>query len=127
MERRSFLGALATTMFAVPLGPRAQAAITVRRIGVLDGGAPPTPAQLQGEYEPLRVLGWVVGENLLVERRYANGKPELLGPLAEDLIRLKVEIIHTSGTDATLAAKNATNTIPIVIQSSGDPVRAGLV
>jgi putative ABC transport system substrate-binding protein len=75
----------------------------------------------------LRALGWVEGQNLLVERRYANGRDELLGPLAEELVRLKVEIIVTGGTAATLAAKNATTTIPIIIYSAGDPVRSGLV
>jgi putative ABC transport system substrate-binding protein len=114
-------------MFAAPLGARAQNSIAVRRIGVLDGGAPPTAAELEAEYAPLRALGWVAGQNLLVERRHAGGKAELLGPLAEELVRLKVEIIESAGTDATLAARSATSTIPIVIQSSGDPVRAGLV
>ena len=127
MDRRTFISAAATGMLAALLAARAQTAVTVRRIGVLDGGARPTPAELQGEYAPLRALGWVVGQNLLVERRYANGDAGLLRPLAEELVRLKVEIIETAGTDATLAARNATTTIPIVIQSSGDPVRAGLV
>jgi len=114
-------------MIAMPLAASAQTATTVRRIGVLDAGTQHTEAELQEEYAPLRAVGWVVGQNLLVERRYANGKAELLRPLAEELVRLKVEIIVTRGTDATLAAKNATTTIPIVIQSSGDPVRTGLV
>ena len=87
----------------------------------------PTPTELLQAYAPLRELGWVEGENLLVERRYANGKAELLRPFAEELVRLRVELIATNGTDATLAAKNATTTIPIVIWSAGDPVRTGLV
>ena len=76
---------------------------------------------------PLRDLGWIEGRNLLVERRYANNRSELLFPLAEELVRLQVELIVTEGTPATLAAKSATNTIPIVIRSSGDPVSMGLV
>lgn len=75
----------------------------------------------------MRALGWVVGQNLVVERRYANGKGELLRPLAEELVRLRVEIIVTMGTAATLAAKNATTTTPIIIHAAGDPVRSGLV
>ena len=75
---------------------------------------------------PLRALGWVEGRNLLIERRYAE-RAELLGPLAQELVRLKVEIIVAWGTDAVLAAKNATTTIPIVIGSAGDPVGSGLV
>ena len=74
----------------------------------------------------MRALGWVEGRNLLIERRYAE-RSELLGPLAQELVRLKVEIIVAWGTDAVLAAKNATTTIPIVIGSAGDPVGSGLV
>jgi putative ABC transport system substrate-binding protein len=75
----------------------------------------------------LRELGWVEGQNLQVERRYGNGRPERLQALAEELVRAKVEIIVTGGTPATLAAKRATTTIPIVIRTSGDPVLLGLV
>jgi putative ABC transport system substrate-binding protein len=112
---------------AAPLAAREKTATTVRRIGVLGSGAQPTPAELLQAYAPLRELGWVEGKNLLVERRYANGRAELLRPFAEELVRLKVELIATNGTDAKLAAKNATTTIPIVIWSAGDPVRTGLV
>jgi putative ABC transport system substrate-binding protein len=74
----------------------------------------------------LRERGWVEGQNLIVERR----EPEEgagLEPLVEDLVRLKVEIIVTNGTDATVAAKKVTTTVPIVMFSAGDPVRSGLV
>jgi len=127
MDRRTFIGAVAAGMIAAPLAASAQTAATVRRIGILSPGALPSPAELQSEYAPLRALGWVVGQNLLVERRDANGRAELLRPFAEELVRLKVEIIVTLGTPATLAAKNATTTIPIVMATAGDPVRAGLV
>jgi putative ABC transport system substrate-binding protein len=127
MDRRTFIGAAAAGMIAAPLAASAQTAKTVRRIGVLDPRAPLPQTDLELEYAPLRALGWVVGQNLLVERRYANGKAELLRPLAEELVRLKVEIIVTGGTAATLAAKNATTTIPIIMYSAGDPVRSGLV
>jgi putative ABC transport system substrate-binding protein len=127
VDRRTFVSAVVTGVIAALLAASAQAATTVRRIGVLDPAAPATQAELQEEYAPLRALGWVEGQNLLVERRYANGRAELLKPLAEELVRLKVEIIVTKGTDATLAAKSATSTIPIVTSPSGDPVRSGLV
>ena len=127
MDRRTFIGAVAAGMIAAPLAASAQTATTVRRIGILSPGALPTPANLEVEYAPLRALGWVIGRNLLVERRDANGIAELLRPFAEELVRLKVEIIVAWGTAATLAAKNATTTIPIVIGTAGDPVRAGLV
>ena len=123
MDRRTTICALAAGIVAGSLGARAQTA--VRRIGVLGSGAQPTDLTYLDSH--LRELGWVEGKNLLVERRYANGKAELLRPFAEELVRLKVELIATNGTDATLAAKNATTTIPIVIWSAGDPVRTGLV
>jgi len=127
MDRRAFIGGVSCALILVPLAARAQTAKTVRRIGVLGSGAQPTPDEFLQAYAPLRELGWVEGKNLLVERRYANGRAELLRPFAEELVRLKVELIATSGTDATLAAKNATTTIPIIIWSAGDPVRTGLV
>ena len=100
---------------------------TVRRIGWLSPAAPPPPVELEEEVAFLRELGWLEGHNLLVERRYANTRAELFGPLAEELVRLNLELVVTEGTDATLAAKNATKTIPIIIWSAGDPVRMGLV
>jgi putative tryptophan/tyrosine transport system substrate-binding protein len=74
-----------------------------------------------------RELGWIEGQNLIVERRYASGKAELLRPYAEELVRLNVEVILTFGTAATIAARNATTRIPIVMVSAADPVRSGLV
>src|SRR6266705_3335713 len=127
MDRRAFIGGVSCALILVPLAARAQTAKTVRRIGVLGSGAQPTPDEFLQAYAPLRELGWVEGQNLLVERRYANGRAELLRPLAEELVRLKVEIIVTDGTPATLAAKNATTTIPIIMGSAGDPVGAGFV
>ena len=99
----------------------------VRRIGILEPGAEilDTPEWRRSQAEPLEKLGWVEGQNLLVERRY--GRPEALQPLAEELVRAKVEIIVTSGTPATLAAMHATSTIPIVFRTAGDPVLLGLV
>ena len=87
---------------------------------------PETPAEAEELAAPLRALGWVEGRNLLIERRFAE-RAELLGPLAQEFVRLKVEIIVAWGTDAVLAAKNATTTIPIIIGSASDPVGSGLV
>jgi putative ABC transport system substrate-binding protein len=127
ISRRSFCGTLAGVLVA-PSIAIAQAP-KVRRIGVLESGARPqdTPEWLRSESEALEKFGWVEGQNLHVERRYANGRSESLQPLAEELVRAKVEIIVTAGTPATLAAKRATNTIPIVIRVAGDPVLVGLV
>jgi putative ABC transport system substrate-binding protein len=128
MDRRSFICAfMPLLVLAGPLVARAQTVTTPRRIGWLLSGPQLSASELEEEIAPLRELGWIEGRNLLVERRYPNARAELLLPLAEELVRLKVELIVTQGTDATLAAKSATSTIPIVIRSSGDPVSTGLV
>src|SRR5690242_4993067 len=125
MNRRTFIRAVLPAMVAAPLATSAQLTIS-RSIGFLDPSEPHTDAELQPEYAALRARGWVVGKNLRVERRYANGKQELLRPLAEELVRLKVEIIVTRGTSAARAAKSATTIIPIVMYTVGDPVLTGL-
>ena len=126
MDRRTFIRGVTAAMMAAPLAASAQTGTTVRRIGYLAGGLPDTPAEAELQAAPLRARGWVEFRNLLIERRYAE-RAELLGPMAQELVRLKVEIIVAWGTDAVLAAKNATTTIPIVIGSAGDPVGSGLV
>ena len=122
-----FISAVAAAILAAPLAASSQTATTVRRVGVLSAGAPMTLVELQAEEVALRAFGWVEGRNLLFERRHANGSAELLQRFAEELVRLKVDIIVTWGTPATLAARKATTTIPIVMATAGDPVRAGLV
>ena len=117
-----FVGVLVASGVAV-----AQAPNVVRRIGVLGPGEPQTPEQMQADRDALREFGWVEGQNLHVERRYANNRFEALQTLAEELARAKVEVIVTGGTPATLAAKRATSTIPIVFRAAGDPVGLGLV
>jgi putative tryptophan/tyrosine transport system substrate-binding protein len=123
-SRRSFCWAL-TGVFVAPGIAIAQAS-KVRRLGVLElGDEPDEPEQVWRQDGPLRERGWVEGKNLYVERRY--GRPEAMQPLADELVRARVEIIVTGGTAATLAAKRATTTIPIVFRSAGDPVLLGLV
>lgn len=126
MDRRRFVRIALCGAVVAPGITIAQTRATVRRIGILRPGAPDPPEELQA-VSALTKFGWVEGQNLLVERRYANSKVDLLRPLAEDLVRSRVELIVTSGTSATLAAKSATNTIPIVFWSAADPVRNGLV
>ena len=109
------------------LGARAQPATTIRRIGILMPHEGLTPAEIQQFWASVRALGWIEGHNLVVEYRNAGGKPELLRTYAEELVRLNVEIIGTGGTAATIAAKNATTRIPIVMLFAGDPVQTGLV
>ena len=121
------MGAVAANLVAVPLEAIGQETEKVHRIGFLQVGNPPIPAGPDWDPAPLRDLGWIEGKNLVIEYRYAGERAELLPRLAAELIRLKVEIIVTSGTDAAVAARDATTRIPIVMYSAGDPVGAGLV
>ena len=123
------MGAAAANLVAVPLAAMAQQTEKVRRIGFLSLGGPPSsnPAEFPWDPASLRDLGWIEGQNLVIERRWAGDKAELLQQFAAGLVRLQVEIIVASGTDAAVAAKEATTRITIVIFSAGDPVGAGLV
>jgi putative ABC transport system substrate-binding protein len=75
----------------------------------------------------LRELGYIEGKNLIIEYRYADGRPERLPALAEELVRLKVDIIVTDTATSARAARKATSTISIVMVSAGNPIQAGLV
>ncbi len=128
MDRRGALATLVGTLvLGGALGVRAQPTTTVRRIGILETGFGPTPAELQQFWTSVGALGWIEGKNLVVDFRFAGGRPELLQPYAQELVRLNVEIIGTLGTAAAIAAKNATTRVPIVMMIAGDPVSAGLV
>jgi putative ABC transport system substrate-binding protein len=127
MDRRTFLGALASGLFAAPLAADAQPAGTVYRIGVLSGSSAAAVDPLRRAEEHLRALGYVEGRNLVVERRYTDGKLDELPRLVAELIRARVDLIVTVGTPAARAAKQATATIPIIFSLAADPVAAGLV
>src|SRR5262249_17853399 len=77
--------------------------------------------------EALRGFGWIHGDNIIFERRFADNSRERLSELAAELVRLDVDVIFTSGTAPPIYAKKATSTIPIVFIASGDPVGTGLV
>jgi len=120
---------LALGPLMAPLTSDAQKSTKVYRIGVLSpfsppaGPSPPLEAFRQG----LRDLGWIEGQNIAMEYRWAEGKTERLPKLAAELVRLNVEVIFVAwGTAGALAAKQATSTIPIVMGAVGDPVGAGL-
>ena len=98
------------------------------RIGTLNGGSASTAkANYDAFREGLRQLGYVEGANVIFEHRYAHGKSDRLPELATELVRLKVDVILVGGSQTTTAAKQATNTIPIVVGSAGDLVGSGLV
>jgi len=117
---------LALGLLAAPLAAEGQQARKVPVIGYLIERSGPTAFD-EAFRLGLRELGYSEGRNVVVEYRWADGKAERLPALAAELVRLKVDIIVTSGTPGGLAAKNATSTIPIVLASGGDFVADGLV
>jgi putative ABC transport system substrate-binding protein len=129
MDRRAFLGTLAGGLLAAPLVAEAQQSARIYRLGYLGPGSGSTlPPALDAFRQQLRQLGYVEGQNLTIEYRWAADKDEQLPQLAADLVRLKVDVIVVEGhTPAIQAAKKATSTIPIVMGVSGDPVKMGLV
>ena len=113
---------------AAPLAAEAQQAGKVYRIGYLSAPTRASVEQvLQAFLRKLRELGWVEGQNLIIEYRWADGKIERLPDLAAELVRLKVDVIVAPAGSAALAAKNATSSIPVVMMFPSDPVELGLV
>ena len=129
IHRRTLLiGSL--SMVASPLIANAQAPARVFRIGLL-GGSPPTSAEArhiwQGFFHGLRDLGYVEGQNVVLEGRYYGENLDELPALAAELVRLRVDVIVAGAPPAPEAAKRATSTIPIVMAIHSDPVGSGLV
>jgi ABC-type uncharacterized transport system substrate-binding protein len=127
MDRRAFVAG-AVGILAAPLGGGAEERGKVSHVGILgprnrSDAAPFLHAFLQG----LRELGWVEGQNIVIEYRFAEGNLDRLADLAAELVRLKVDIILARSTPPAVAAKSATRTIPIVMATSADPVELGLV
>ena len=123
-----FVYTLGVLLLALCASAEAQQPKKVPRIGYLSGGSPTTnPMRDEAFKQGLRALGYVEGQNILIEYRWAEGKDERHAPLAAELVSLGVDVIVTQGTQATLAAKQATNAIPIVAASAGDLVGEGLV
>jgi ABC-type uncharacterized transport system substrate-binding protein len=97
------------------------------RVGALTLGLAPTAPAVEAFRQALREHGYVEGQNLNVEFRFAERRVDRLHALAAELVRVKVDVIVVDGTLAALAAKQATRTIPIVVAGASDPVKAGLV
>jgi len=122
MDRRTFIGRVAGGLLAAPLAAHAQEVGKVYRIGILEAiPAARNAANLDALRQGLRDLGYVEGQNLVIEYRSADGRAERFLDLASELVRLKVDLLVTRGTPAARAAKNATETIPVVMATMGDP------
>jgi len=128
MRRREFVTLLGGAAAAWPMGARAQRAAKTARIGFLGAD---TQSGIESRLERfragLRDLGYVEGDNVLIDFRWAEGNYARLAELAGELVRLKVDLLVTYGTPGTLAAKQATTTVPIVMIVSGDAIATGIV
>lgn len=122
MDRRTFIGRVAGGLLAAPLAARAQQVGKVYRIGILETiPAARNAANLDALRKGLRDRGYVEGRNLVLEYRSADGRAERFPDLAAELVRLKVDLIVSRGTPAARALKKATETIPTVMATMGDP------
>ena len=124
VKRREFITLLGGMAVAWPVASHAQQAKNAPRIGVL---WPNPPATFDFMRQGLKDFGYVEGQNISFEFRWAEGKLDQLPELAAELVHLQVDVIITLAPQATLAAKRATQTIPIVFVAMGDPLASGVV
>jgi putative ABC transport system substrate-binding protein len=127
MRRREFITLLGGVTAAWPLAAHAQQAGKLPTIGFLSASPSTESQRVTAFLQRLRELAWIDGRNLAIEYRWAEGRNERYAEAAAELVRLKVDIIVTVATPATLAAKQATTVIPIVFGAASDPVGTGLV
>src|SRR3989454_2923246 len=127
IDRRAFLGGLVLSLLAAPLATEGQQTGKIPRIGFLFFGSLGPSRELDAFRQGLRELGYAEGQNIVIEYRFASGRAERLPELATELARLKPDVLVTPGTPASLGAKQATSTIPIVIAGVADAVGSGLV
>jgi putative ABC transport system substrate-binding protein len=127
IERRAFITLLGGATAAWPLAARAQQAGKLPTIGFLGGATPSAFGQLVAAFvQRLRELGWIEGRTVTIEVRWAEGRSERFAEIAAEFVRLKVDVIVTSGPPV-FAAKKATSVIPIVFATVADPLGTGLV
>jgi ABC transporter substrate binding protein len=128
MKRREFITLLGGAAATWPLAARAQQPGKLPTIGYLGAGTPASESQrFAALKERLHQLGWIEGRTISIESRWAEGRSDRASEMAGELVRLKVDIIVTSGTPQVIALKQATSVIPIVSPTMGDPVGAGLI
>ena len=128
MRRIGLAVVITLNLLLAPLAVDAQPSEKVYRIGMLERTSKTlNAASLNGFLRGMQELGYVEGKHFVIEYRSADGLDERFPELAADLVRVKVDLIVTRGTQAILATKNATNTIPIVITGAGDPIAQGIV
>ena len=124
IRRRDFITLIGGAAAAWPIAAGAQQPVRVKRIGLM---ANLQLRPIEGFRNRLRELGYIEGQNLIVEYRFAEGSEERYSDFAAELVALPVDLIVTWGTPAAFAAKRATTTIPIVLGGIGDVINTGLV
>jgi putative tryptophan/tyrosine transport system substrate-binding protein len=127
MTTLALLVVLVVSLLVAPCPSKAQQPTPVHRIGRLTGGSRSPDPNLEVFRQELRALGYVEGENLVLELRYAEGQDEWLPALAAELVRLPVEVLVATGAPAARAAQQATTTVPIVMITLTDPLGGGFV
>jgi putative tryptophan/tyrosine transport system substrate-binding protein len=128
MRRREFVTLLCGAVASWPLAAHAKSDAKLPTIGFLIGGTPSSDRLwIDAFVQHLRELGWVDGSNIHIQYRSAEGRSERYTEIAAEFVRMRVDIILTSGAAAVAAAKKATTVIPIVFAAVGDPVGGGLV
>ena len=127
MTALTLIVVLTLSLLAAPLTAEAQQRATVPRIGILTPASEASTPLWEAFRHGLRDLGYVEGQSIVLEYRFAAGQNERLPALAAELVRLKVDLLVTDGTLAARVAKDATGTIPIVMASSAAPIEAGVV
>ena len=126
--RRELLAALGGAAAAWPLAARAQQSGKLQTIGFMGQSTRSAASEWVAPFvQRLRELGWIEGRTVTIEYRWAEGREERIAQIAAEFVRLKVDIVVTSGTPEVLAAKQATSVIPIVFATAGDPVANGLI
>ena len=126
MKNKIITLTVSTMLFALCFSASAQQPTKIARIGYL-GGPSPLLERREAFRQGLRKLGYIEGKNIVIEWRSGEGKSERVPALAAELVRLKVDVIVTDGSNSTLRAKEATSTIPIVMAQDVDPVGRGIV
>jgi putative ABC transport system substrate-binding protein len=128
MKKKITILTLCTLLFALSFSAQGQQPKKAPRIGILSSGSPSSSKEVVEPLEQgLRDLGYIEGQNITIEHRYAEGMAERLPDLAAELVQLKVDVIVVGGSPSTQAATNATKTIPIVMTNANDPVGIRLV
>jgi len=128
VTRRKVIALLGSAAAAWPLAARAQPAGKPPTIGYLGGGTPTSQrAWVDAFVQRLRELGWIEGRTVAIEYRWGEGRAERYAEIAAEFVRLKVDVVLAGGTEAAIAARQATSVIPIVFPTAGDPVGSRLV